>query len=191
MEKTYFEITTTLSIENDELWSWFCFEKGALWIEDIGETKIEKTIRIFFIERPKGGAQGLIDEFCKTIKSQQEVKIVKEGIHPFENWQANWKKYFSRVEIGKSIIILPSWDKGFTLKGRYPIWIEPGQGFGTGNHPSTRLALELLGNHLKKASIKPQCMIDLGTGSGILAIAACRLGVKYVDGVDIENTAVK
>ena len=79
---------------------------------------------------------------------------------------------------------------GIELSGRHPVWIDPGQGFGTGHHLSTALALEMLEQFLLETDTLPESMLDLGTGSGILAIAACRLGIKKVTGLDIEAEAV-
>ena len=70
------------------------------------------------------------------------------------------------------------------------MWIDPGQGFKTGHHLSTALALEMLEQFLLETDTLPESMLDLGTGSGILAIAACRLGIKKVTGLDIEAEAV-
>ena len=93
--------------------------------------------------------------------------------------------------IGKTLKILPSWENGKDFSGRLPVWIEPGQSFGTGHHISTILALELLERELLKLDNLPTSMIDIGIGSGILSIAACRLGIKKVEGVDIEQKAIE
>jgi len=94
------------------------------------------------------------------------------------------------VKVGKSLIILPAWETGFELDGRHPVWIDPGQGFGTGHHLSTALALEMLEQYLLNTYTLPESMLDIGIGSGILAIAACRLGIQKVRGVDLESEAV-
>ena len=70
------------------------------------------------------------------------------------------------------------------------MWIEPGQGFGTGHHPSTELALKMLEQFVLNSDTLPESMLDIGIGSGILAIAACRLGIKKVRGIDIETEAI-
>ena len=84
------------------------------------------------------------------------------------------------------MIILPSWKTEIELSGRYSVWIDPGQGFGNGHHFSKALALEMLEQFLLETYSLPESMLDLGTGSVILAISACRLGVKKVTGLDIE-----
>ena len=189
-EKTYFEFCCTLHVEGEELLSWFCFEKGALGVETLTESPTELTLRIFFERRPEGGAQKLVDDFHRKISSEAKIKISEEGIRPVENWQINWREHFLPVKVGKSLIILPSWETGFELDGRHPVWIDPGQGFGTGHHFSTALALEMLENCLLKMKTLPESMLDIGIGSGVLAIAACRLGIQKVRGVDLEIEAV-
>ena len=188
--QTYFEICCTLAFEDEELWSWFCFGKGALGVETMAEFPTELTLRIFFQHKPLGGAEKLVDDFRNETASEATIKISEEGIRPFENWQANWREHFRPVKVGQSLIILPSWETGFEFDGRHPVWIDPGQGFGTGHHLSTALALEMLEQYLLNIDTLPERMLDIGIGSGILAIAACRLGIQKVEGVDIETEAV-
>ncbi len=188
--QTYFEICCTLAFEDEELWSWFCFGKGALGVETMAEFPTELTLRIFFQHKPLGGAEKLVDDFRNETASEATIKISEEGIRPFENWQANWREHFRPVKVGQSLIILPSWETGFEFDGRHPVWIDPGQGFGTGHHLSTALALDRLEQYLLNIDTLPERMLDIGIGSGILAIAACRLGIQKVEGVDIETEAV-
>ncbi|MEZ7973533.1 MAG: 50S ribosomal protein L11 methyltransferase [SAR324 cluster bacterium] len=188
--QTYFEFCCTLAFEDEELWSWFCFGKGALGVETMAEFPTELTLRIFFQHKPLGGAEKLVDDFRNETASEATIKISEEGIRPFENWQANWREHFRPVKVGQSLIILPSWETGFEFDGRHPVWIDPGQGFGTGHHLSTALALEMLEQYLLNIDTLPERMLDIGIGSGILAIAACRLGIQKVEGVDIEAEAV-
>ena len=188
--QTYFEFCCTLAFEDEELWSWFCFGKGALGVETMAEFPTELTLRIFFQHKPLGGAEKLVDDFRNETASEATIKISEEGVRPFENWQANWREHFRPVKVGQSLIILPSWETGFEFDGRHPVWIDPGQGFGTGHHLSTALALEMLEQYLLNIDTLPERMLDIGIGSGILAIAACRLGIQKVEGVDIETEAV-
>ena len=188
--QTYYEICCTLPLETEELWSWFCFEKGALGVETMTESPTELTLRIFFEHEPAGGAQKLVDEFCSETASKAKINITEEANRPVENWQANWREHFRPVKVGQSLIILPAWETRFELDGRHPVWIDPGQGFGTGHHLSTALALEMLEQYLLNTYTLPESMLDIGIGSGILAIAACRLGIQKVRGVDLESEAV-
>ncbi len=102
-----------------------------------------------------------------------------------EDWMAAWKKHYQPIKIGKKMVIVPAWiNKDFP--GRLPIRINPGMAFGTGTHPSTQLCLQLLEEVIRPA----QSVIDVGCGSGILSIAALKLGADFVLGVDIDPAAV-
>ena len=188
--ETYFELCCTVSSEWEELWSWYCFENDALGVETISESSSELTLRVFFAIKPSGGAKKLIDNFRIETAPEAKIKIIKESIRSVENWQSNWREHFRPVKVGQSLIILPSWETEFELSGRHPVWIDPGQGFGTGHHISTVLALEMLEHFIFETETVPESMLDIGIGSGILAIAACRLGITKVSGVDIEKEAV-
>jgi ribosomal protein L11 methyltransferase len=102
-----------------------------------------------------------------------------------EDWMAAWKKHYQPIKIGKKLVIVPAWIKK-DFPGRLPIRINPGMAFGTGTHPSTQLCLQLLEEALQPA----QSVIDVGCGSGILSIAALKLGADFVLGVDIDPAAV-
>ena len=104
------------------------------------------------------------------MNAKLEIRINEEGIHQVENWQANWREHFHPVKVGQSLIIFPSWKTGIELSERYPVWIDPGQGFKTGHHLSTALALEMLEQLLLETDTLPESMLDLGTGSEILLL---------------------
>ena len=191
IKKTFFEFFCVLPSYLNDLWSWFCFEKGALGIQTIEESVDETQLRIFFDKRPVGGSKKLVDIFEIKISNEKKIKILDEKVRSLENWQANWYKHFSPIKIGKTLIILPSWRKNKKLFRRNPVFIYPGQTFGTGHHVSTILALEKLEKYLLSLKKLPETMIDIGIGSGILSIAACRLGVKNVKGIDIDEKSIE
>jgi ribosomal protein L11 methyltransferase len=106
-----------------------------------------------------------------------------------EDWADNWKKYFKPFMSGEKLLVKPSWEEipdGFTDSGRAVLEIDPGSSFGTGQHHTTKLCLELLEDYADGAKL-----LDLGCGSGILGIAAAILGASYVRGVDIDENSVK
>lgn len=103
------------------------------------------------------------------------------------DWADNWKKYFKVTEIGKRLIICPSWEEYKNTENKAVLKIDPGAAFGTGTHATTSLCLELLEKYTKSDST----VLDIGSGSGILSIAACLLGAKKADGVDIDATSVR
>ncbi len=98
---------------------------------------------------------------------------------PWENWNANWESFFKPLQIGKRLLVLPEWAP-IPADKRIPIRIRPALAFGTGTHETTRLCLEYL-----EQTVRPGMhVLDLGTGSGILGIAALKLGASHVDGID-------
>ena len=102
-------------------------------------------------------------------------------------WNENWKKYFKAFEIGKKLAICPSWETYDNTQNRTVISLDPGAAFGTGSHATTSLCLEILENNVTPE----KTVLDIGTGSGILAIAADLLGAKSAIGVDIDAQSVK
>ena len=106
-----------------------------------------------------------------------------------QNWMEAWKQHYKPILIGKSLLILPAWLES-PEPSRIPIKIDPGMAFGTGTHPTTQLCLELMERSSLVTSPLSQ-VIDVGCGSGILSIAALKLGAEKVLGVDIDIESVR
>jgi ribosomal protein L11 methyltransferase len=106
-----------------------------------------------------------------------------------QNWMEAWKQHYKPILIGRGLLILPAWLESPDPK-RIAIKIDPGMAFGTGTHPTTQLCLELMevAQPVKRGAC---CVIDVGCGSGILSIAALKLGAEKVLGVDIDIESVK
>lgn len=110
-----------------------------------------------------------------------------------QNWMEAWKQHYKPILIGQRLLILPAWLESPEPK-RIPIKIDPGMAFGTGTHPTTQLCLELMEKFFDQSSIdnrKSEIVIDVGCGSGILSIAALKLGAKTALGLDIDIESVK
>ena len=111
-----------------------------------------------------------------------------------QNWMEAWKQHYKPILIGKQLVIVPVWMESPDPE-RIAIKIDPGMAFGTGTHPTTQLCLELMemffGNPTSSMITRPWSAIDVGCGSGILSIAAIKLGAKQVLGVDIDAGSVK
>ncbi|MFW6269251.1 MAG: 50S ribosomal protein L11 methyltransferase, partial [Bacillota bacterium] len=109
-----------------------------------------------------------------------------------ENWATSWHKYFKPMKIGNNFEICPAWmESKFSCS--YLIKIYPGRAFGIGGHESTQLALINMENHLKSyfENLQNIKMMDIGTGTGILAIAAARMGVGYIYALDKDEAAIQ
>ncbi|MCP4140643.1 MAG: 50S ribosomal protein L11 methyltransferase, partial [Chloroflexi bacterium] len=104
------------------------------------------------------------------------------------NWMEAWKEHYRPISVGKKLIIIPAWMES-PDKSRIPIKIDPGMAFGTGTHPTTQLVLDLMEDMIIERA--PSTLIDVGCGSGILSIAALKLGVERALGVDIEAPSVE
>lgn len=102
-----------------------------------------------------------------------------------EDWMAAWKKHYRPIQIGKKLLILPAWIERED-PGRVAVKIDPSMAFGTGTHPTTQLCLEMVEEYTRPGIN----LIDVGCGSGILSVAALKLGAGHALGVDIDNAAV-
>ena len=127
-------------------------------------------------------------EFLKERFRAENIDCVVDSIGVEDtDWNENWKKYFHTSEIGEKLVIVPSWEKYDNKNGRTVLNIDPGAAFGTGTHATTSLCLSLLEKYVTNDTE----MLDIGTGSGILSIAAVLLGAQKAIGVDIDAQSVK
>lgn len=149
-------------------------------------------------------------EISKSLTTEEKVKKLREGVwhlgqllrvEPLEvverreeDWMNAWKEYYQVHRIGKRSVIKPPWQEYEAQPDDVVIEIDPGMAFGTGLHPTTRLCLQLLEDYLPSYAAEhshaPK-ILDLGTGSGVLAIAASKLGGAPVLAVDTDPVAVK
>jgi ribosomal protein L11 methyltransferase len=137
------------------------------------------------------------DEHIENTKSQLETALghmnmlypMPEPVYSVvdeTDWAEAWKVHYHPIRIGRNILIRPLWAEVEPQSNDIEVALDPGMAFGTGTHPSTQLCLESL-----EDLVKPDMrVLDLGCGSGILAIAAAKLGAASVYGVDIDPTAV-
>ena len=103
-----------------------------------------------------------------------------------EDWANQWKEYFKPFRVGRRLVVKPTWEQWDARPDDLIIEIDPGMAFGTGTHETTALCIELIEQYYKTGRL-----LDIGTGSGILAIAAALLGAKDVYAIDIDEDAVR
>ena len=111
---------------------------------------------------------------------------ITQSVIDDEDWLESWKKYYKPIEAGR-VTIVPQWIDYNAKEGEYVVKIDPGMAFGTGEHESTKMCLILL----QALSVEGKSVIDVGTGSGILALASIKLGANGVEAYDIDDNAVK
>jgi ribosomal protein L11 methyltransferase len=104
-----------------------------------------------------------------------------------EDWAESWKRHFKPIEIGKKLLVKPSWSKKRPRKEQAVVVLDPGLSFGTGQHPTTMYCLEEVVRNFKPG----RSFLDIGTGSGILAIAATRLRYRHISAMDFDPEAVR
>lgn len=154
--------------------------------EQLLKSDRENSIIHIYISECDNAAEAL--EFLKERLAAEKIpfSLGSEGVEDTD-WNENWKKYFHPIEIGKKLAVVPSWEKYENKENRTILSIDPGAAFGTGTHATTSLCLEML-----QDKITPDTkMLDIGTGSGILALSAVLLGAENAVGVDIDAQSVK
>jgi ribosomal protein L11 methyltransferase len=114
--------------------------------------------------------------------AEVSCRIVSE-----ESWEHAWKKYYKPVRVTERLIVCPVWEKADPGQSGTVIRLDPGMAFGTGTHATTQMCLRLLEKHLRPGDR----VIDVGCGSGILSIAAAKLGAGSVLAVDLDEVAVR
>ena len=128
-----------------------------------------------------------IDAAARLIASFARISEMRERVASEDEWRDSWKEFFHPLRIGRGIVICPTWRECETEPGDAVVRLDPGMAFGTGHHPTTRMCLEAL-----ESAVSPgDRVLDLGCGSGILSIAAAKLGAASVAGFEIDAAAVR
>jgi ribosomal protein L11 methyltransferase len=122
---------------------------------------------------------------CLTGQGVTEPDIVVQSL-PHEDWNGQWARSVKPLRVGARIVIRPSWEPAATTADQIEIILDPKQAFGTGHHPTTRLLLEWLEEHIRGG----ERVFDVGTGSGLLAMVALRLGAATALAIDHDPEAI-
>lgn len=129
----------------------------------------------------------LLVEQLKRLKNDIDIRYwISYRQMDEKDWAESWKAYFWPQKVGKCIIVKPTWREYDPRPQEIVLEIDPGMAFGTGTHPTTRLCIRMIEKYLKKG----ESFLDIGTGSGILVIAAAKLGAGKLLGIDIDEVAV-
>ncbi len=154
--------------------------------EDLLKKDRSKSIIHIYIEEGQNPMEAV--SFLKERLESEKIAFDIETVGCSESdWQDKWKAYFKPTPVGERLYIRPIWIDDFDAGDRAVLNIEPGAAFGTGTHDTTRLCLETLDKIVKDGDT----VLDIGCGSGILAISSLLLGAKEAFGVDIDELAVK
>jgi ribosomal protein L11 methyltransferase len=193
----FWQVTVSSSPEISDGLTNFLWEQGALGVVEEESPAEPPRVRAFFPEATSStGLLRAVAAYRASLRSlgfavgpaEPEVTPLLEG-----EWASAWQQAFPPREVGRRLLILPPWETGPPEgAGRVPVIIEPGRAFGTGQHGSTEGCLVLLEEALEAAGPGPPGAraLDIGTGSGILAVAAVRLGMPAALAIDVDPDAV-
>lgn len=180
-------ITLSVARDAEEAVSALLFDLGSTGIVTLEEHDDSVRLGAYFDEAKNAEAikQSVEAEFASSGSSNTLAGVSISAV-PDEDWMQKWKEGFEPVEIGKRLIVGPSWKLPDRSDGRIVIQIDPGMAFGTGTHETTRLCLEAIERQWRGGSL-----LDVGTGTGILAIAAALLAPgSRVVAIDVDAQAI-
>jgi ribosomal protein L11 methyltransferase len=160
--------------------SYFDTETGASRINLFSEQKFPPEFR----RRVADGLKNI--QSCGLDVGAGKIQIARLKR---EDWAASWKRHFRPIEIGSQLLIKSSWSRRKARKNQAVVVLDPGLSFGTGQHPTTSFCLHEIARRRKIGG--QQSFLDIGTGSGILSIAAAKLGCKPIFALDFDPEAVR
>ncbi len=186
--KRWYLLTLDTPREAEETASAVLFEMGTTGLVTLDESADRVTLGAYFNE------QSTPDDIRRDIESAFTRAGLKDALRGVsvstiadQDWMQKWKEGFEALEIGERLLISPSWKLPAGPSNRLVIQIDPGMAFGTGTHETTRLCLEAIENHWRGGR-----MIDVGTGTGILAIAAAKLVPgSRITAIDVDPLAAQ
>lgn len=167
------------------------FDGGDLVLSSYKDIEKESTlIRVYFEDK---SSESLAEEALKSALKVLDLDVqVAAGEIPDDDWKFAYRRHFKVEKIGSRLVTIPEWelDNYIVEDGRVGVILDPGLAFGTGKHETTRTCLEYI-EELSSVLGPEPTMIDMGSGSGILSIAAAKLGYCNVHGFDIDSEAVQ
>jgi ribosomal protein L11 methyltransferase len=181
--KTYLEISISASKTQQELLIPTLIGLGCHGFLETDTELLGYIDKSFWSEEKFSLLKTEVNKFLRIVSSNADLSIkeIEE-----ENWNAQWESTIQPIEVGTKLVIKPSWCEYKNTGHRIVIQIDPKMSFGTGYHETTRLTLQLLEKYIKNSYV----MLDVGTGTGILAIAAIKLGASSAVGIDNDDWAI-
>ena len=182
----------SLVVEDQAEYETFLEENRAYWdyIDEEFQAELQNLSRIKLYLEVDGTEEKQLNKLRKvldSLKNRTKKNLgtleITSTLLPETNWEESWKDNYPPQEVGERLVVVPCWNP--EAGDRIPVILDPGLTFGTGAHPSTQMCMEFM----EELVTDGMEVIDLGSGSGILSIAALRLGAKTAIGVDIDPKA--
>lgn len=136
---------------------------------------------------PEQNPMEAVSFVSERLKSEEIPFSIENGVVDEEDWSTAWKKYYYPTRVGEKLVVCPSWETYEPDAGEVVVVMDPGMAFGTGTHDTTKLCMQMLESYVDGSTE----LLDIGTGSGILAVSALLLGAPRAVGVDIDEVAVR
>lgn len=182
------DVKDIVELVNDRKSTWDYIEDEVLKKMNENVTLVKAYVALDIADKAVEGIRKDLDELrenCKGFVSVGSLETVRRTVDG-DDWIEIWKKHYKPIELGK-VVVCPAWIEHKPKEGQIKVLIDSNMAFGTGEHETTSMVIELMQDYVGKA----QTVIDVGTGSGILGIAAAKLGAKKVIMTDIDYVAVK
>src|SRR5712664_2957548 len=190
----FWQLTVPSSAETSDGLTNFLWEQGALGVVEEEAPGVPPWLRAFFAEsKSSTGLLAAVNGYCASLRALGFSLAGDAEIAPLldEAWASAWQQSFPAREVGRRLLVLPPWIEAPSRADgadRMTVIIEPGRAFGTGHHGTTEGCLVLIEEAL--AATPGTAALDIGTGTGILAIAALKLGAPTVLAIDVDPDAV-
>lgn len=205
----YLQVTVTTTTEGSDIVASLLMDEGSEGVSIIDHKDVEDLIKSdviwdyiddsLKIDDKKVFVSGFYDEGKNLSSLNQKLDLLKANaavdvgsletsvsVNRTEDYENVWKQFYTPIEIGEKLVVVPKWLK-HSDNGRNAVYIDPGMAFGTGKHETTSMCLKLLDS----TDLQDKTVADMGCGSGILGIAAMKLGAKSCMMNDIDPQAVK
>ena len=172
---------TGLVIEDEGEFQQFLEQNQQYWdyVDQELMDRMRGVTRVKFYVTDDGAGRVQLEQYTRGLDAEYTVTPLTDN-----DWAYSWQKYYKPLEVGRRLYVVPEWMRDDPVpEGRSPLYLNPGLTFGTGSHASTQLCLEGVEEH----TLTGRPVLDLGCGSGILSIAALKLGAASAAAVDIDD----